>query len=83
MVIYLNRSATRRATRIEQVTRLQREILTDVRDNFVHLVEHVTGTTFLHIFSVQVEMEMNSLYVSEFLYIYPFTDNGRTVESFR
>ena len=83
MVVYLHRSATSRATRIEQVTSFQREILTDVRDNFVHLVEHVTGTTFLHIFSVQVEMEMNSLYISKFLYIYPFTDNGRTIESFR
>ena len=32
------------AARIEQVARLQREVLADVGDDFIHLVEHIAGT---------------------------------------
>ena len=81
MVVDLHRTASCRTTRIEQVSCLERKILADVGDDFIHLVEHIARTAFLHILAVDVEMEVDSLDVTELLDIHPFADGGRTVES--
>ena len=65
VVVNLHRATACRTTRIEQVSRLQREVLTDVRDNLIHLVEHIARTAFLHILTIDVEMEMDGLDVAE------------------
>ena len=52
---------------IEQVARLQREILGDVAHQFVNLVEHIARTAFLHRLSVDVQMEVQRLDVEELL----------------
>ena len=76
VVVNLHRTATSRTTRIEQVACLQREVLADVRDNLIHLVEHIARTAFLYIFTIDVEMEMDGLDVTELLDIHPFADSG-------
>ena len=81
VVVNLHRATACGTTRIEQVSRLQREVLTDVRDNLIHLVEHIARTAFLHILTIDVEMEMDGLDVAELLDIYPFADGGRSVKS--
>ena len=81
MVVYLHRSAACRTPRIEQVARLQRKVLADVGDDFIHLVEHVAGASLLHILAIEVEMEVNRLDVAELLDIDPFPDDRRSVES--
>ena len=74
VVVNLHRTATSRTTRIEQVACLQREVLADVRDNLIHLVEHIARTAFLYIFTIDVEMEIAGLAVTELLDIHLFAD---------
>ena len=81
MVVDLHRTASCRTTRIEQISSLERKILADVGDDFIHLVEHIARTAFLHILAVDVEMEVDSLDITELLDIHPFADGGRTVEA--
>lgn len=81
MVVNADRSATGRTACIKQVARLQREVLTDIRDNLVHLVEHIAGATFLYSLAIDVEMEMNGLYVAKLLHIHPCTYRRRTIEA--
>ena len=81
VVVNLHRATACGTTRIEQVSRLQREVLTDVRDNLIHLVEHIARTAFLHILTIDVEMEMDGLDVAELLDVYPFSDGGRYVKA--
>ena len=81
VVVYLHGTTTRRATRIEQIARLQRKVLTDVGDNLIYLVEHIARTAFLHRLAIDVQMEVDSLYVSKLLDVHPFTDGSRAIES--
>lgn len=81
MVVNADRSAAGRTACIKQVARLQREVLTDIRDNLVHLVEHIAGATFLYCLAIDVEMEMNGLYVAKLLHIHPCTYRRRTIEA--
>ena len=60
---------------VEQIARLQREELRDVADELVHFVEHVARTAFLHRLSVNVQMEVQSLNVSQLLLFHPVTND--------
>ncbi len=66
---------------IEQVARLQREILGDVAHQFVNLVEHIARAAFLHRLSVDVKMEVQCLHIEEFLLFYPVANDCRAIET--
>ena len=67
MVVNLYGSYAYGSACIEQVARLQREILGDVAHQFVNLVEHIARAAFLHRLSVDVKMEVQCLHIEEFL----------------
>ena len=63
VVVYSHRCTTGRATCVDYVARLQREVPTDVADNLVYLIKHIARAAFLHGLTVDVKMEMNTLNV--------------------
>ena len=81
MVVDVDRATACRTSGIEQVARLEREVLTDVGDDFIYLVEHITRAAFLYGLVVEVETEVQCLDITELPDVDPFADNSRTVES--
>ena len=81
MVVDVDRTAACRTSGIEQVARLEREVLADVGDDFIYLVEHIARAAFLYGLVIEVEAEVQCLDITELLDVDPFADNRRTVES--
>ena len=63
MVIYMYGAYAGGSTRIDDVTRLEHEELTDVADQARHGMYHVSRMPALYRLSVEVEMEMQVLHV--------------------
>lgn len=81
MVVDVDRTAACRTSGIEQVARLEREVLADIGDDFIYLVEHIARAAFLYGLVIEVEAEVQCLDITELLDVDPFADNRRTVES--
>lgn len=65
----------------QQVANLQRAELADVGDDFIHLEQHVCRVSALHGLSVNVQMEVQVLYVRKLLGGDEGSQYGRVVKS--
>lgn len=81
MVVDVDRTAACRTSGIEQVARLEREVLADIGDDFIYLVEHIARAAFLYGLVIEVETEVQCLDIAELLDVDPFADNRRTIKS--
>ena len=66
---------------IEDITRLQREELGDVGDNLIDTIKHIAGTAFLYRLAIDIQMEMNCLYIEELLLWHPLANGGRAIKT--
>ena len=67
MVVDMDRTNACWGVGIEDIARLQCEELGDIGDNLIDTIKHVAGTTFLNGLAIDIQMEMNSLYIQELL----------------
>ena len=77
----MDRTNACRGAGIEDITRLQREELGDVGDNLIDTIKHIAGTAFLNRLAIDIQMEMNRLYIQEFFLWHPLADGCRTIKS--
>ena len=81
MVIDVDRAHTCWCASVENIARLQREELGDIGDNLINTIKHVAGAAFLHRFAIDIQMEMNSLYIKELFLWHPFANGSRTIKT--
>ena len=77
MIIHMDGAYSNGCSGIEHVARLQREETADVADELVHLIQHVGRIARLHCLSINVEVEMETLDIEKFLFVYPSINAGR------
>ena len=81
MVVNVHRSYSRRCAGIQQVAGFQCEEAADVSNNLVHTEEHVACASFLYGVAVDVEVEVQCLYVAELIHTDPLAYGSRAVET--
>ena len=71
-----------RGTCKQQITNLQCTELTYISNNTIYPEEHIARIALLHGLAINIEMEINVLYIQELIYRNPIADSSRIIKTF-
>ena len=81
MLAYLQGTYTHGSARKDEVARLEHEELAHIAHQLVYTKKHIYGMATLHGVPVNIEIEMNVLYMSKALYRDEVAQDSRAVEA--
>ena len=82
MLSYTDGAYAFRSACKQQVTNFQRYKAADIRNNIIHMKQHLRRTAFLDFLPINRQIKMQLLNISKTFYRNKSTDCRRTIESF-